>query len=91
MEELDNIRKYREPGIDHEFTIIDTTTGIMIDGVEVSHKAFSEIAGIYTSSFGDTTYEKNGPEFFDTTPGKNIAKSILLHRIMEINGKKDNN
>ena len=87
MEELDTIRKYREPGIDHEFTIIDTPTGIIIDGVEVSHKAFSEIAGIYTASFGDATYEKNGPEFFDTTPGKNIARSMLLHKIMEIHGR----
>lgn len=90
MEELNNIRKYREPGIDHEFTIIDTPTGIIIDGIEVSHKSFHEIAGIYTAPFG-ASYEKNDPEFFDTTPGKNIAKSILLHRIMEINRQKDNN
>ena len=30
MEELNTTRKYREPGIDHEFTIIDTPTGITI-------------------------------------------------------------
>lgn len=86
MEELDTIRKYREPGIDHEFNIIDTPTGIIIDGIEVSHKSFHEIAGIYTAPFG-ATYEKNDPEFFDTTPGKNIARSILLHKIMEIHGR----
>ena len=83
MEKLDNVRKYREPGIDHEFTFIDTPTGIIIDGIEDSHKSFHEIAGIYTAPFG-ATYEKNDTEFFDTTPGKNIARSILVHKILEI-------